>query len=323
MLARDIMTRSVVSVGPKVTLAEVARALLDARVSAVPVIDGAGRPIGVVSEWDLIGQHAPERLARRDRWLASLAQGQSLSTEFLETTRPNARTAEEVMNKPVISISEEADLAEIARVLTEHKVKRLFVVRDGRLVGVVSRADLARALSEAEDEHHPARAPVEEIVEPPVAPPPPPPPVLADGVDLSADAFRHLVELHEESDMAVRAEQQRARERATRDLVRRLADEHLSESEWNLMVERAKAAAERGEKDFLLLRFPAKLCSDGGRMINVPDPDWPTSLRGKAADVYERWLAQMKPRGFGLSARILEFPGGFPGDVGMTLTWGG
>jgi hypothetical protein len=57
-------------------------------------------------------------------------------------------------------------------------------------------------------------------------------------------------------------------------------------------------------------------------MINVPDPDWPSSLRGKAADLYERWQDELKPRGFGLSARILEFPGGFPGDVGMTLVWG-
>jgi CBS domain-containing protein len=323
MPARDIMTRNVVSVGPKVGLQEIARALLSARISAVPVVDEEMHPIGVVSEWDLIGQHAPEREARRDLWLSRLAEGQSLANEFIETTRPNARAAEEVMSRPVVTIGEDAELSEIARVLTEHRVKRVFVVSDGRLVGVVSRSDLTRVLAQNGHEQHPERAEVEVPDEPMPTTPGPTARIEATEPALSADAFRHLVEAHQAAEAAAREEEKRARNRAQVEMVKRLAGERLSDKEWHDLLGLAKAAAERGEKDFLLMRFPARLCSDGGRMINVPDPDWPTSLRGKAADLFERWQAELKPRGFGLNARILEFPGGFPGDVGMTLVWGG
>ena len=72
----------------------------------------------------------------------------------------------------------------------------------------------------------------------------------------------------------------------------------------------------------MLLRFPSQLCSDGGRAINVPDPDWPKSLRGEPAELYLRWEHDLKPQGFHLQAQILEFPGGYPGDIGLFLVWG-
>lgn len=321
MLARDIMTKDVVTVTAEVTLDQVAKALLKARVSAVPVVDGDGRPIGVVSEWDLIGQHAPDRVARRDQWLARLAEGQTLSAAYVETTSPRARTAEEVMTRPVISVEETADLAAIGKVITERHVKRVFVLHDGRLVGVVSRADLARSLT-LPSATTPGRAPLEPPAHPQVAPEPPH--VTAPGEAVfSAAGFRHLVEEHDDAERAARTAQAIAHAKAIEDLVARLAAERMTDDEWHALLDHAEAAAQRGEKDFRLLRFPSKLCSDGGRMINVPDPQWPTTLRGPAADVYERWQEELKPRGFGLNARILEFPGGLPGDAGLTLTWGG
>ncbi len=319
MLARDVMTRDLVTVGPDDTLAAVARALLGARIGAVPVVDAARRPIGVVSEWDLIGQHAPEREARRDHWLARLAEGQSLAADYVDTVDPLARTAAEVMTSPVITIPEDADLTTIAGVLSVRRVRRLFVVDGERLTGVVSRADLARALT-LKARAAPERAPVGAPPLPPVPPPMPIAPVI-EGV--SAGAFRRLVEAHDDAKRAQRAREAAMRAAARDDLVRRLAGERLSEAAWKAMLEHARAAAERGEKDFLLIRFPSALCADAGRMINAPDPNWPSSLRGPAADVYERWRDELKPAGFGLSARILEFPGGFPGDAGLTLTWGG
>ena len=72
----------------------------------------------------------------------------------------------------------------------------------------------------------------------------------------------------------------------------------------------------------MLLRFPHDLCSDGGRAVNVPEPDWPKTLRGEAAEVFLRWERELKSRGFRLVARILDFPGGFPGDIGLFLVWG-
>lgn len=317
MLARDIMTKTLVKVGPKDPLSAVAKALLDARVSAVPVVDGAGRPIGVVSEWDLIGQHAPERLLRREHWLARLAEGQPLSADYLELTEPNARTAEEIMTQPVITVADDADLETIAGILSVRKVKRVFVVSGETLVGVVSRADLARALI-VKPKLEPGRTPIEDL------PPPPPPATPATPVEpgMTAAAFRHLVDAHEDAKRVAREREKQVHEQARIALVKKLAAERMSDKEWKDLVERAHSAAERGEKDFLLLRFPAALCSDGGRMINAPDPDWPTSLRGRAADVYEHWRDELKPAGFGLVARILEFPGGYPGDAGLTLTWG-
>ena len=71
----------------------------------------------------------------------------------------------------------------------------------------------------------------------------------------------------------------------------------------------------------MLLRFPSAVCSDGGRAINVTEADWPTTLRGEAAETYLRWERDLKPRGFHLTARVLDFPGGVPGDIGLLLVW--
>ncbi len=147
MNARDIMTTEVVSAGPDTTTGEVARLLLDNGISAVPVVDGAGAPIGMVSEGDLIGRNDTDREARRDWWLAMLAEGEDLSPEFLGQLRTKERSARDVMAAPVVTISEETEVGEIARLLAAHRIKRVPVVRDGRLVGIVSRADLLRTLA--------------------------------------------------------------------------------------------------------------------------------------------------------------------------------
>ena len=84
----------------------------------------------------------------------------------------------------------------------------------------------------------------------------------------------------------------------------------------------ARQAAENGQKEFMLLRFPSQLCSDEGRAINAVEPNWASTLRGEAAEIYLRWERDLKPRGFRLSARVLDFPGGIPGDIGLFLAWG-
>jgi hypothetical protein len=145
--------------------------------------------------------------------------------------------------------------------------------------------------------------------------------VAAATAALDAVAFRGLAQAHADARRAALRAEEEARREARRARVAQLCDERLSEDEWRTKLERALEAAARGEKEFLLLRFPSELCEDGGRMINAPDPDWPSTLRGSAADVFARWHEELKPRGFGLVARILEFPGGFPGDAGLTLTW--
>ena len=144
MRARDVMTSTVVSVSPDMPTREVAKLLLDNGISAVPVVDEAGAPIGMVSEGDLIGRGASEREARRDWWLEMLAEGTQLSPTFLAAVRTTVR---QVMIAPVVTVGEDALIDEVARLLEAHRIKRVPVVRDGRLVGIVSRADLLRALA--------------------------------------------------------------------------------------------------------------------------------------------------------------------------------
>jgi hypothetical protein len=138
---------------------------------------------------------------------------------------------------------------------------------------------------------------------------------------LDAAGFRSLAESHAEARRtALHAEEVTLRE-VRRARVARMREERLGEGVWQAKVERALEAALRGENELLLLRFPSELCEDGGRMINAPDPDWPSTLRGPAAEIHALWQAELKPLGFGLTARILEFPDGFPGDAGISLTW--
>ena len=106
--------------------------------------------------------------------------------------------------------------------------------------------------------------------------------------------------------------------------VKELLDQRVSEEFWREQLERAKLAARNGELELMLLRFPADLCSDGGRKIDVAEEGWEGTLRGAAAEIYSRWRTELKPHGFGLSARIVSYQeDGIIGDLGLFLTWGG
>ena len=81
------------------------------------------------------------------------------------------------------------------------------------------------------------------------------------------------------------------------------------------------AAAERGANQLQVVTFPSELCSDGGRAINNGDPSWPETLVGFAQRAYEFYKTELQPHGYRLRAEILDFPGGKPGEVGITLSW--
>jgi hypothetical protein len=82
-----------------------------------------------------------------------------------------------------------------------------------------------------------------------------------------------------------------------------------------------KGAAERGEREVLVMRFPSEYCTDGGRAINNFEPNWPQTLTGFAKRAFEFWQKELEPQGYKVRVQIMDFPGGMPGDVGMFLRW--
>src|SRR5262249_10579639 len=82
-----------------------------------------------------------------------------------------------------------------------------------------------------------------------------------------------------------------------------------------------RRAAQQGQRQLMALKFPASYCNDQGRRINNLESDWPSSLEGFAKKAYDYFMAELKPLGFRLSAQVLDYPGGMPGDIGLFLHW--
>jgi len=334
MNASDVMTRDVVSVSPDTPTGAIAKLLLDKGISAVPVVDATGALVGMVSEGDLIGRTETDREARHDWWLTLLAEGEALNSAFLASLRAGSRTAGTIMAAPVITVGETTEVGEIARLLAAYRIKRVPVVRDGRIVGIVSRANLLQAV--VSEQPTPSGAPADGLLagvlagfdqhfrhrhpaaEKPGALEPSGNPAEAG---LMVTDFQHLVTDSKHKEVLQRAELHRAAADKRQHTVAELIEQHISDTRWRTILHQARQAAEHGQQELMLLRFPSELCSDGGRAINITEPSWPSTLRGEAAEIYLRWERDMKPHGFRLAAQVLEFPGGMPGDIGLFLIW--
>lgn len=149
MLARDIMSVGVATVSPDTPIHEVARLLLDRHISGVPVVDADGRIVGIVSEGDLMFRAETGTERRRSWWQSLITSPQEAAADYVKA---HGLHAADVMTRDLVSVDEDTPLAEIAARFAERKIKRVPVLRDGRLVGIVSRADLLRALVAAEPE---------------------------------------------------------------------------------------------------------------------------------------------------------------------------
>jgi len=149
--AADIMTADVKTVRPEASVAEVARVLCDHGISAVPVCDAHGQVIGMLSEGDLLRPVGQDSATRRSWWLNLLAEGTDLAPSFLECISVENQQARTLMITPVITAAPETTVPELADLLVRHHIKRLPILRDGKLVGIVSRADLVRALARTPD----------------------------------------------------------------------------------------------------------------------------------------------------------------------------
>jgi CBS domain-containing protein len=137
------MSTNLVVVPPETPVTAVAELLAARGISAVPVVDAEGKPVGIVTEGDLI-----RRLAERPRgpftWF--LDSFRSSAPQAQGFTKAHGKTAREVMSKELISVAEDATAEQVAQLMEKHAIRRVPVVRDGKMIGLVSRADLLRAI---------------------------------------------------------------------------------------------------------------------------------------------------------------------------------
>jgi len=145
MKARDVMVSPVITVKPGATVKEVACILLQHHISALPVVDDAGKVIGMVSEGDLMRRADLGTERQRSWWLAALfAEEAALAAEYVKA---HSRKVADVMSKRVVAASPDTPLNEIAGLLERHSIKRVPIIENGALVGIVSRANLIQALA--------------------------------------------------------------------------------------------------------------------------------------------------------------------------------
>ncbi|HVB15035.1 MAG TPA: CBS domain-containing protein [Stellaceae bacterium] len=148
MRAMDIMTTAVITVGPDTSVQDLAKLLSDRAISGAPVVDANNRLVGIVSEGDLLhrAETGTERRVerRRSRWLDSLAADRDLARDYIKS---HAGKVADIMTRKVITVDETAALGDVANLLETNKIKRVPVLRAGQLVGIVSRANLVRALA--------------------------------------------------------------------------------------------------------------------------------------------------------------------------------
>src|SRR5271156_2346867 len=149
MRAVDVMTSGVITVGENATVPEAARLLAEHGISAVPVVDEDNRVIGMVSEGDLLHRAETGTERRRSWWLDMGASTNKLAGEYIKS---HSGRVKDVMTRDVMSVTEETPVADIAVLLETNRIKRVPVLQDGKLVGIVSRANLVRALAMTIDE---------------------------------------------------------------------------------------------------------------------------------------------------------------------------
>ena len=153
MRAMDVMTTNVITVDPNTSVQALATLLSERGISGVPVVDPENRLVGIVTEGDLLhrAETGTERRTerRRRRWLDWVGSDQEAARDYVKA---HGRSVREIMTREVISVSDTTELADIATLLETKRIKRVPVLRDGKLVGIVSRANLVRALAMTKSE---------------------------------------------------------------------------------------------------------------------------------------------------------------------------
>jgi CBS domain-containing protein len=156
--AGDLMTREVAVVHPETSLLDAVKLMATPKVSGVPVVDD-GTIVGMLSEGDLVRWHEGYT-ERQARWLDMLADGFELAPAFLKGIREQQRKVKSVMTRGALTVTEEMPAREVAYLMYKNNIKRVPVVRGGKLIGIIARSDLVRALAQKLEEKQ-ARLPTE------------------------------------------------------------------------------------------------------------------------------------------------------------------
>ena len=144
MRARDVMVRAVVTTSPDSTVEQLARLMINLRISGVPVMDKEGRLVGMVTEGDLLRRVEIGTGRHRPRWSEPFSSNSRLAADYVKS---HAKRVADIMTREVVSVDETATLGEIADLLETKRIKRVPVVHDSKIVGIVSRADLLQVLA--------------------------------------------------------------------------------------------------------------------------------------------------------------------------------
>ncbi len=149
MKVLDCMTKDVVTVRPDTAVHDIAELMVKKRISGVPVVSEAGALVGIVGQGDLLHRAEVGTERRSKWWLRMLADSNDLAREY---NKAHGLTANDIMTRDVISIGADEELSKAADLMAQRRLKRLPVVENGKLIGIITRTDLVRILSE----HRPA-----------------------------------------------------------------------------------------------------------------------------------------------------------------------
>jgi CBS domain-containing protein len=155
MKAADVMTRDVVTVSPEMPVPELVKLLLSRHISGVPVVDKDGALVGIVTEGDLVRRAELGTEHKRGGWLSFFTGTAILAQEYV---RSHGTKVSDVMTPGVVAVGPETPLSDIADLMEQRRIRRLPVVQDGRVVGIISRANLLRAFASLPAETAPVTA---------------------------------------------------------------------------------------------------------------------------------------------------------------------
>ncbi len=143
MLAKDIMRKDVVTVTPYMTLKELAQTLVDAGITGAPVVDGAGKVLGVVSQTDLV--RAEREKAPNDVGFYHKETDESVSSSGYHYEDPDTRRVEQIMTPGGLTCADDAPIEEVGRLMLARRIHRVLITRKGALAGIITTMDLLRA----------------------------------------------------------------------------------------------------------------------------------------------------------------------------------